>query len=168
MVWTARILLLVCVGMTLWYGLYPGPQHPRLFAWDKAEHFFSFGALTAVLLVALPRVPASRLVAGLIVVGAGLELAQATPLVGREAALGDWLAEAAGVVIAAAPMMMGLRRALVAPEGPRPARGGSGAVDDSQHLFGRRPGGGEHPAAETADGQDGLADALQDVRTTRR
>ena len=93
----ARGGLILAVAITLWFALYPGPNHPHLFAWDKADHLLAFGTLTALLMAAAPRAPAIRLMLVLAVFGAVLELAQATPLIDRDATLGDWLAEAIAI-----------------------------------------------------------------------
>ena len=116
----ARAGLATACLTTLWFALYPGPHHPRLLAWDKAEHLLSFGTLTALVVLAAPRVSMPRLMLGLAIFGGALELAQATPWVDRDATLGDWLAELVAIAaVGGAIALSGLRRRLQSVRGLR-------------------------------------------------
>ena len=110
----ARAGLILAIAITLWFALYPGPNHPHMFAWDKADHLLAFGTLTAFSMAAAPRAPAVWLMLGLAVFGAALELAQATPLIDRDATLGDWLAEAIAIAaVGGAIVLLKLRNFLL-------------------------------------------------------
>ena len=100
--------LAFCVLLTGWGAFSPaGAVHPHLFAWDKAEHFSAFFALTVCALAAFPRLGIVWI--GLAVSGSGalVELIQGLPFVHRDMDVKDWGADTlavlavVGVVIAA-------------------------------------------------------------------
>ena len=70
--------------------------------WDKAQHALAFGVLTLLGLRAWPqRRHRLRLLAGLVIYGGGIELAQ--HLTGwRHGDWADWVADSVGVVLVAA------------------------------------------------------------------
>jgi hypothetical protein len=116
---TARALLVAAFAATVWYGLYPGQEHPSVLPWDKAEHFLAFAALTVTLAMAFPRIPMPWLVGGLILACGVLEAAQALPIVARDAELSDWLTGVLAVVCVAAPLaLLRVRERLLDPERP--------------------------------------------------
>jgi hypothetical protein len=118
-VFAARIGLAVGAAVTLWFALYPGPNHPHLLSWDKAEHVLAFSTLTVLLLGAAPRVPPIWAMTVLAIFGGSIELLQATPLVDRDADLFDWLVELPAIGVAAAAFLLtGVRRWLAGPGCP--------------------------------------------------
>ena len=91
--------LLLCVAVL---SLMPtGYLPPQVFSlWDKAQHALAFTALAGLGLRAYPR-HAWPVLAGLLVFGAGIELAQAATG-WRHGEWGDWLADAIGLAAGAA------------------------------------------------------------------
>lgn len=100
--------LLLCVAVL---SLMPtGYLPPQVFSlWDKAQHALAFAALAALGLRAYPRHP-WPLAAGLLLFGAGIELAQAATG-WRHGEWGDWLADAVGLAAGAALARRPPRRA---------------------------------------------------------
>jgi VanZ family protein len=97
---------LVCAGLTLWWSLVSLPPERRLFEGvDKLQHGLAY--LVTSLLLFLAAVwrpgrgdgPFARwgvwVVAALIAAGAGIEVLQS--FIGRDAELGDWVAEIVAV-----------------------------------------------------------------------
>lgn len=105
---TAFWALLLCVTvLSLMPTDYLPPQVFSL--WDKAQHALAFAALTALGLRAYPRHP-WQVAAGLLLFGAGIELAQAATG-WRHGEWGDWLADAVGLAAGAALARRPPRRA---------------------------------------------------------
>lgn len=83
---------------TLWLSLVPSEQVPSAFHfWDKAQHALGFAGLAFLGLMAYPgRLP--RVMLGLALFGAGIEVVQG--LTGwRQGDWQDWIADCAGLVI---------------------------------------------------------------------
>ncbi len=83
---------------TLWLSLVPSEQVPSAFHfWDKAQHALGFAGLAFLGLLAYPgRLP--RVMLGLALFGAGIEVVQG--LTGwRQGDWQDWIADCAGLVI---------------------------------------------------------------------
>mgnify|MGYP001217234132 FL=1 len=90
------LLLSVAVLSLMPTGYLP----PQVFSlWDKAQHALAFAALAGLGLRAYPRHP-WQVVTGLLVFGAGIELAQAATG-WRHGEWGDWLADAVGLAAGA-------------------------------------------------------------------
>jgi VanZ family protein len=90
--------LLLCVAVL---SLMPtGYLPPQVFSlWDKAQHALAFAALAGLGLRAYPR-HRWQVAAGLLVFGAGIELAQAATG-WRHGEWADWLADAVGLAAGA-------------------------------------------------------------------
>jgi hypothetical protein len=70
------------------------PEHAlRIFAWDKAEHFSAFYALTILALLAFPTWNWIAIGLALAALGGMIELVQALPIVGRDCDIRDWAAD---------------------------------------------------------------------------
>jgi len=95
--WSFWLLVLV----TLWLSLIPADQVPSTFHfWDKAQHAFGFAAMGFLGLMAYPR-RIRLLMFGLVLLGAGIEVAQW--MTGwRQGDWLDWLADCVGLVMGAA------------------------------------------------------------------
>jgi VanZ family protein len=78
-----------------------GPFHAPP-GWDKLAHGTMFYGLTLLALVCLPWNRKGEIVVALIAIGGASEIAQ--HFTGRDMSLFDWLADAAGVIVAAAPV----------------------------------------------------------------
>ena len=94
--------LLVLLVMTL----APLQLHGRFFLNDKAQHLLGFLVLTALGLLAWGTGSTIKLVIGLAALGGAIEVLQETSLVGRDAELMDWLADVAGILIVAVPILL--------------------------------------------------------------
>lgn len=101
--------LLISVGLVFWASLQPSLAPPSEGGADKGLHvlcFAVFGAMAA-LTFTRPLLPGAA--AGLLAVGAGIEVAQHF-VPGREGSVGDWLADAIGLVIGIAVLELLRRR----------------------------------------------------------
>jgi len=104
----ARVMLVVCVLVTVAFAFAPPSAGAHVLPWDKADHFCAFFAITTAAVVSFPRMPVLWIAAGASALGAGIELVQALPMVNRDCDGWDWGAENSaiaaviGVVIAAA------------------------------------------------------------------
>jgi VanZ family protein len=98
-------LFLALSALALWRALVPPDGGTGLIPWDKAKHFIVFYGLAGCASLALPRSRLWRI--GLVVLAFGglIELVQ--PLAGRDADLGDLLADALGIAAAFGPMIVG-------------------------------------------------------------
>jgi VanZ family protein len=72
------------------------PQLPGVF--DKVEHFLGFACLAMLGSAAYPRLAALKLILGLSVFGALIEVVQMFPSLHRRAEFLDWVADTAGAV----------------------------------------------------------------------
>jgi len=102
---TARGLLLVA-GLTCAIGMVgPFQGIERAFVpWDKAGHFIAFYGVTLLLFSAFPERRRLDLVMLATFAGAGIEVLQL--IEGRDAELGDILADAAGAFAVLAPLFL--------------------------------------------------------------
>ena len=102
---TARGLLLVA-GLTCAIGMVgPFQGIERAFVpWDKAAHFIAFYGVTLLLFSAFPERRRLDLVMLATFAGAGIEVLQL--IEGRDAELGDILADAAGAFAVLAPLFL--------------------------------------------------------------
>jgi len=104
-----RLCFLVLLLTTLYLSLVPVQHLPRaLNFWDKAEHAIAFAALAMSGLLAYP---GSRwpMVAGLTLLGLGIEVAQA--LSGwRQGDVMDWLADCVGLALGVLLLRFGQAR----------------------------------------------------------
>ncbi len=111
-----RLALLGAALFTFAMAVAPPGAGPELLPWDKAQHFLAFYVLAVLGAAAFPRqailIPALALVA----FGGLIELVQALPFVGRDAEVGDWLADGVGVLFALAPLGLARWRAQVRAE----------------------------------------------------
>lgn len=96
--WKASFWALVLI--TLWLSLVPAEQVPSAFHfWDKAQHALGFTGLAFLGLMAYPR-QLRKLIFGLLLLGAGIEVAQW--LTGwRQGDWQDWAADCVGLTIGA-------------------------------------------------------------------
>ena len=90
------VIALVIAAMALAPG---GAAAPRLLGWDKVEHAAAFAALALLARAAWPGLSRGWTAGLLLVYGAGIEIAQASALVGRTASLADFAADAFGVAV---------------------------------------------------------------------
>jgi VanZ family protein len=82
----------------------PPHQAPKLFPWDKAEHFAAFYTLTVLAMAAFPRRKLFVIALFLSAFGALIEIVQGLPFVGRDRDFWDWVADTIAITAALAPM----------------------------------------------------------------
>ena len=101
------------------------PGHPS----DKVQHIAAFATLGLLAAWAFPRTPALRLLAGLSLFGALIELIQAIPPLNRDSDVVDWVADSATAALLLASVRLRRKRRSEArcAEVPRPlSRAGDG------------------------------------------
>jgi VanZ family protein len=81
---------------------------------DKEAHTLAFYTLTALGLLAMPRVRKFDVVLALMTFGALIEVVQT--FIGRDGEIGDWLADSLGIGLAYAPMLFEKARLMVRGE----------------------------------------------------
>ncbi|MBN9588544.1 MAG: VanZ family protein [Alphaproteobacteria bacterium] len=86
------------VALIAWGELTPNPPTVAQHIWDKAEHFTAYFGLAAMatLVVGLRR-PLAWAILGIIALGGVLEILQG--LLGRDAELGDFIANTTGALV---------------------------------------------------------------------
>lgn len=94
----------------------PIPGEPS----DKVQHISAFAVLTVLAQLAYPGIQPRRLFAGLIALGALIEVVQAIPALHREASILDWLADCFAVTVAMGTAALAKR--IFAVEGEEPAK----------------------------------------------
>jgi hypothetical protein len=98
LLWQASFWL--CTAFAAVMALLPKPPHVPLDRFgDKLEHMAAFAVLSALALLAFPAASRLRLGLWLAALGAGLEVAQGTPVFQRDCDLRDWLVEAAVIAL---------------------------------------------------------------------
>lgn len=76
----------------------------RIFHWDKAEHFLAFYILTLLAAAAFPRRPLMAIAVALSLLGAGIEVVQAFPIVSRDSDFWDWFADSLAIAAVLLPV----------------------------------------------------------------
>ena len=66
---------------------------------DKVQHIVAFATLAALGSFAYPRIALLRLLAGLSLFGALIEVVQAIPALHRDSDVGDWIADTVAVAV---------------------------------------------------------------------
>ena len=94
-----RAAFVVCLLAVLYLALDPRPPAVG-FSYDKFNHILAFFALALLLRLGWPRFPIPYGVSGLLALGVGIEIVQY--FIGRDAALGDVVADAIGIMLALA------------------------------------------------------------------
>jgi hypothetical protein len=120
--------LLVAVQLAFWAALVftfvaavmPAHQAPKLFPWDKAEHFAAFYTLTVLAAAAFPRRGLLVLAVLLSAFGGVIELTQALPIVNRDCDFWDWVADTCAIIAALVPLVLIPWRAWTADKRPAP------------------------------------------------
>jgi VanZ family protein len=111
-----RILtvFLAAIATVLLLGPFHAPQ-----GWDKVAHATMFYGFTLLALVCLPWNRKGEIVLAVIAIGAASEIAQG--ITGRDMSVFDWLADAAGAMVAAVPIYVARLRQIAqqAPQGGR-------------------------------------------------
>lgn len=96
-----RVRILTVFAAAIATVLLLGPFHAPQ-GWDKLAHGTMFYGFTLLALICLPWSRKGDIVAAVIAIGAASEIAQG--LTGRDMSVFDWLADAAGAIIAAVPV----------------------------------------------------------------
>lgn len=108
----AQIAFCVAFVFTFVAAVMPPHQAPKLFPWDKAEHFAAFYTLTLLAMAAFPRRNLILIAMLLSAFGGLIELVQALPIVGRDCDVRDWVADTIAILAALAPIVAAQWRAM--------------------------------------------------------
>jgi VanZ family protein len=105
---TARGLFWAAAFFAFVMAVLPHPPDLPLHPSDKIQHIIAFAVLGALSAWAYPATAPARLIAGLSLFGALIELAQAIPVLHRDSDVVDWIADtvACGLVL----LLVGLLR----------------------------------------------------------
>ncbi|HEY1612436.1 MAG TPA: VanZ family protein [Rhizomicrobium sp.] len=117
----AQAVFWLTLVFTFAAAVMPAHAAPRLFPWDKAEHFAAFYTLTCLAAAAFPRRNLFVLACLLSGFGAAIELVQALPMVNRDGDVKDWLADTIAITAALAPLVLAPWRAWLSGEPRRAA-----------------------------------------------
>jgi hypothetical protein len=109
-----RVRILTVFAGAIATVLLLGPFHAPQ-GWDKLAHGTMFYGFTLLALVCLPWNRKGEIIVAVIAIGGASEVAQ--HFTGRDMSLFDWLADAAGVIVAAAPVYVARLRE-IARQGP--------------------------------------------------
>ena len=101
----ARVVFIVGIVVLAVLLLTPGDYLPKVDLWDKLEHGLAFGVVAFTGAVAFPSRSLLRLAFGLPCLGALFEILQIF-VPGREAAVGDALADTIGVALGLTPFVI--------------------------------------------------------------
>jgi VanZ family protein len=99
------------VGLTVYVVaecLVPAKMVPDIHVNDKLEHAGAFGLMTILYAGVLQRRRFPLLIVGMLLLGAGIEMAQGAMGLGRDMDFWDWVADAVGVVAGATLAYLGL------------------------------------------------------------
>jgi VanZ family protein len=102
---TSRVIFWAAASFALVMALIPHPPELPGNPSDKLQHIAAFATLGVLGAFAYPRVSALRLVVGLSLFGALIEIAQAIPFLHRDSDPLDWVAD----TVACALVVIGLR-----------------------------------------------------------
>ncbi|MFT4074499.1 MAG: VanZ family protein [Asticcacaulis sp.] len=119
MTWLVRsaLAVLTVTIAILVFGPFGGLEQKVGFT-DKEAHVLAFYALTTLSLLALPKIRKWDVALICLAIGGLIEVVQA--MVGRDGNIPDWLADAFGISLVMAPLVMqSMRRSM---QGNRPAR----------------------------------------------
>ena len=109
--WAARAAFVAAFVVVFVAAVAPPSEGPSLVPWDKANHFIAFYVLAALAGAGFPKTRPLLILAGLMAYGGAIELIQALPMVGRDAEVGDWIADGVGVAAALGPLLLAHWRA---------------------------------------------------------
>jgi hypothetical protein len=102
-----RVLFWACTFAICAATLSPGPAISIALPSDKLQHLVAFYSLAWLAAASYPKARLLMLGVALIGLGGLIEVLQGTELIRRDAELWDWGADAAGVVLALAPIPLG-------------------------------------------------------------
>jgi VanZ family protein len=108
----AQLAFCAAFVFTFVAAVMPPHQAPKLFPWDKAEHFAAFYTLTLLAMAAFPRRNLLIIAVLLSAFGGLIELVQALPIVDRDCDVRDWIADTIAILAALAPFVAAHWRAL--------------------------------------------------------
>jgi hypothetical protein len=97
--WVALIFTVVCATV-------PADVAPNALRSDSAEHFLAFYVLALLAAAAYPRTDLAWVGTSLSAFGALIEIAQAIPIVHRDASFKDWFVDTAAITAALAPAIL--------------------------------------------------------------
>ena len=136
MTWLVRACLAVLTVTIaiLVFGPFGGLEQKVGFT-DKEAHVLAFYALTGLSLLALPKIRKWDVALICLAIGGLIEVVQA--MVGRDGNVPDWLADALGISLVMAPLVMkSMRRSM---QGNRPSRRRTDRVGANADVVGKLP-----------------------------
>lgn len=104
---TATLVLAVTIA---WLAFRPAASVDAGLPWDKANHALAFVALTVLAGRGWPGAPRSVLVLVMLAAGAGIEMVQGLPQIGRDADGWDVVADAVGIAAGLVALALWRRR----------------------------------------------------------
>lgn len=111
MIAALRVLFWAALVFAVVMALLPKPiPNPTDRLGDKFQHMLAFATLSVLGTLAYPALARWQLALGLIVLGAGIEVAQMIPVLKRTASLLDFVADAAVTVLVLGIMSLALGR----------------------------------------------------------
>ena len=102
----ARLAFVALAAAGVYTAVMPDNGGAPMLPWDKASHFLGFYGLAALGAFAFPKSGLWWLVLGLAALGAGIEVVQGLPAVGRDSDIKDFVADLAGVGAALGPLLI--------------------------------------------------------------
>lgn len=109
----ARLLALIAAAVALIMAFLPNPPPLPGNPSDKLVHAATFGVLALLIAQGWPRAGFWTILLPLSAFGAGIEIAQGTSLIHRDASFADWLADTAAIALALALLAPTRRQASV-------------------------------------------------------
>jgi hypothetical protein len=104
------VLFWASVLVAVTFALLPHPPQVPGEPSDKIQHIMAFSVMAGLGALAFPRVPKLRLLLGLCLLGAGIEVLQAIPALHRDAEFLDWVADSVASALVLGAMHLGRRR----------------------------------------------------------
>lgn len=101
----ARLAFWPALAFALVMAVLPKPPHlPGVELGDKVQHMLAFFTLALLAGIGWPRVSLAKAALWLSMVGAGIEVVQAIPVLHRDSDWRDWVADTIAIVVAMGPV----------------------------------------------------------------
>lgn len=105
-----RLLFFAAAAFALVMALLPKPPTLPLDPGDKVMHMLAFATLGALAAVGWPRTTSLRIFGALAAFGGFIEIAQAIPVLHRDAQWSDWFADMAAALVSIVALRLVLAR----------------------------------------------------------
>ncbi|PNU02428.1 hypothetical protein [Novosphingobium guangzhouense] len=104
-----RILFWLALVFAVTMAVLPHPPQLPGGPSDKFQHMMAFATLAVLAALGYPRVPRMAVAAGLVLVGAGIEVVQMIPSLNRDAEVMDLVADTFAVLVVLGAVSLALR-----------------------------------------------------------